>query len=424
MYETSGRTRRSRRRAGLVLAVFAALALIGTAGAAGGKPRKPDRTPPSIAIAAPAAGGVLKGTLSLTGSASDNVGVTRVAIAVDGGAYQAAAGSTSWFATLDTATFADGLHSISARAADAAGNTATATVSVSFANAAPAGDTTEPRVAVLAPTAGATIGGTTTISGTASDNVAVAKVETSVDGAPYEPATGTANWSYSLNTTALSNGSHTIAVRATDTSGNVASTTEGVNVQNSSALPSGVKEQLVTPEGVTIQIYSDVTGWTAQRIYDLLRPNALELATIGPMLTVKVQTQYTSMTATSVSETGGIYYNFQATIWINAGATSNLNSIPDEVLAHEYGHAWSLYHLYISHGGNWSSYLSARSLAADSRVDSSYAWDRRELIADDYRMLFGTPAAVSEMSYINWDLPDPRTVPGLRDFLLNVWAAP
>ena len=31
----------------------------------------------------------------------------------------------------------------------------------------------------------------------------------------------------------------------------------------------------------TIQIYSDVTGWTAQRVYELLRANALQLGRIG-----------------------------------------------------------------------------------------------------------------------------------------------
>jgi hypothetical protein len=44
------------------------------------------------------------------------------------------------------------------------------------------------------------------------------------------------------------------------------------------------------------------------------------------------------------------------------------------------------------------------------------------MIADDYRMLFGTPAAISEAKYINPYIADPRNVPGLRDWFINTWA--
>ena len=55
---------------------------------------------------------------------------------------------------------------------------------------------------------------------------------------------------------------------------------EAVTVQNPSSLPAGVSEQVVTPEGARIQIYSGVSGWTAQQIYDLLKPNAYQLGLI------------------------------------------------------------------------------------------------------------------------------------------------
>jgi hypothetical protein len=45
------------------------------------------------------------------------------------------------------------------------------------------------------------------------------------------------------------------------------------------------------------------------------------------------------------------------------------------------------------------------------------------MIADDYRMLFRDAAAVSQAAYINPNVPDPRTVAGLRDFFVNVWGA-
>jgi hypothetical protein len=97
---------------------------------------------------------------------------------------------------------------------------------------------------------------------------------------------------------------------------------------------------------------------------------------------------------------------------------------PDDVIAHEYGAVWGLYHLYISHGGDWTAYLSARGILGDPRLDSTFSWSRNEMIADDYRLLFGSPAAQSQAAYLNPDIPDPRTVSGLRDFFLGVWALP
>ena len=80
-----------------------------------------------------------------------------------------------------------------------------------------------PTGAINSPANGATVTGITPVSGTASDNVAVAKVEVSIDGGGWALAAGTTNWSFSLNTPGLLNGTHTISARATDGSGNVSS---------------------------------------------------------------------------------------------------------------------------------------------------------------------------------------------------------
>jgi len=59
------------------------------------------------------------------------------------------------------------------------------------------------------------------VSGTAADNVAVSKVEVSIDGGVWNTATGTTSWTFSLNTQNQLNGSHTISARATDSTGAV-----------------------------------------------------------------------------------------------------------------------------------------------------------------------------------------------------------
>jgi hypothetical protein len=378
-------------------------------------PTSSDTTPPSEAITAPGAGATVSGTVGVTGTASDNTQVAAVAVAVDGGAFNAVSGTTSWSWKLDTATLANGAHTLTARATDGAGNSSTTSVNVSVLN-----DTAAPTVAFSAPSAGATVSGTVAVSGSASDNVAVAKVELSLDGGAYQPASGTTSWSYSLSTSGLTNASHTLTVRATDSSGNSATASETIAVSNQSSTGA---QTLVTPEGVTINVASTVTNWTPQQIYDLLKPNAYELSLVGPDLTINVQTQVVTQTTTSVSWTGdpAVYSGYRATIWLNAGGSA-FSAAPDATIAHEYGAAWTEYHLYLTQGDDWDPYLTERGLFGNPLLDSNTNWSRNELIADDYRMLFGTQAAQSEMAYINNQIPDPRTVWGLKNWFTTVWA--
>jgi hypothetical protein len=81
-------------------------------------------------------------------------------------------------------------------------------------------DTQDPELTILAPMEGASLSGVAEVSGTASDNQAVALVEVSLDGEEWDPAEGTTSWSHSLYTPTLEDGPHTIAVRATDPAGN------------------------------------------------------------------------------------------------------------------------------------------------------------------------------------------------------------
>ncbi len=80
-----------------------------------------DATPPATAMLAPAAGAVVTGTVTLSASASDDVGVTQVAFLADG-AFAAAVSSPPFSAAWDSTTAANGTHRIVSRAYDAAGN--------------------------------------------------------------------------------------------------------------------------------------------------------------------------------------------------------------------------------------------------------------------------------------------------------------
>ena len=93
-----------------------------------------DTTVPSVSVTAPVSGASVSGLVSVAASASDNVGVSRVEFWVDGvlaGTDAASPYVFSW----DTTGVGDGAHTVQARAFDAAGNSASSSVSVTVANA-------------------------------------------------------------------------------------------------------------------------------------------------------------------------------------------------------------------------------------------------------------------------------------------------
>lgn len=167
--------------------------------------------------ASPTAGALV--TFNATGSSDpDGSIVSLVWNFGDGGAALGAAVAHAYaaagaYTVILTATDNDGLR-----------NTSSSQIVVG-----PAPDTTNPSVAITSPANGATVTTTpVTVSGTASDDVAVSKVELSLDGTTWVLAAGTTSWSGSLT---LVEGPNTIHARATDTSGNVARTSVSVTVQ-------------------------------------------------------------------------------------------------------------------------------------------------------------------------------------------------
>ena len=96
----------------------------------------PDTTPPTVALTAPANGATVSGTVTLTATATDNVAVTGVQFQLDGATLAGTptvAGSTYTF-SWNSKTATNGTHTLAAIASDAAGNTATSSVSVTVAN--------------------------------------------------------------------------------------------------------------------------------------------------------------------------------------------------------------------------------------------------------------------------------------------------
>jgi len=103
-----------------------------------------DTTPPTTTVTAPANGATVSGNVTLTATASDNVGVTQIQLLVDGSVVASNSNSTSLSFMFNTTTVANGTHTITSKAFDAAGNTGTsAAVTVTVSNST-GGTTTEP----------------------------------------------------------------------------------------------------------------------------------------------------------------------------------------------------------------------------------------------------------------------------------------
>ncbi|MGB6898577.1 MAG: immunoglobulin domain-containing protein [Candidatus Acidiferrum sp.] len=94
-----------------------------------------DTTPPTVSISSPASGAIASGTITLTATASDNVGVAGVQFQVDNVNSGADDTVAPYTLALDTTKLSNGNHSLTAVASDAAGNhTTSAAVSITVVN--------------------------------------------------------------------------------------------------------------------------------------------------------------------------------------------------------------------------------------------------------------------------------------------------
>lgn len=104
---------------------------------------KPDTTPPTCSLTAPADGATIKGTVTINADAADNIAVSRVEFYVGEnkvGEDAASPYSIGW----DSTTVADGAYNVQAKAFDAAGNTgASQTIAVTVKNTATVGTETK-----------------------------------------------------------------------------------------------------------------------------------------------------------------------------------------------------------------------------------------------------------------------------------------
>jgi hypothetical protein len=174
-----------------------------------------DTTAPAVTIMSPTSattyttGGA---SVALGGTASDNVGVTRVRWMNNRGGSGTASGIANWTATVPLLS---GSNVLSITAFDQAGNQSTDLLTVTYT-----ADTTAPVVTITSPTSGTTYStsaSSVTLGGTSSDSSGVSQVSWTNNRGGSGTATGTTSWSATI---ALQGGVNALTITARDSAGN------------------------------------------------------------------------------------------------------------------------------------------------------------------------------------------------------------
>ncbi|HEY7374437.1 MAG TPA: galactose oxidase-like domain-containing protein, partial [Polyangia bacterium] len=124
----------------------------------------------------------------------------------------------------------------------------------------PANDNTPPTVALTAPAAGAVLSGKVTVAIDASDPAGVAGVQLLVDGSPVGAPATTAPYQLTLDTTPYAAGNHTLAARASDSGGNLATS-------------AAIAVTVVTPSADVIGAFSGLQTMPLVSVNAALLPN-------------------------------------------------------------------------------------------------------------------------------------------------------
>jgi|GEM_PF-1050969 len=268
----------------------------GGSGSGGGTPVPPASTAPSVSFSNPASGATVGGTTTVSMAASGGTTPYTFRLAVDGATvYTGTNNAFSW----NTATTANGGHTLTATVTDGAGRSATASRAVTVSNSSTTPPTTPPAspgtldLAMTAPKPGTTVsgtgwavlwlGGTTSTSNTYTlsvGGVEVARTATSSRG-PVSLA-----W----DTRRVPNGTQTLLASARDSAGKTGTASVSINVANaggtSSPTPGGPAATFTAPAaGATLSGTASVTvsasGGTAPYTYTLTVDGAA-IAGSGP----------------------------------------------------------------------------------------------------------------------------------------------
>ncbi|SEK22899.1 Serine protease, subtilisin family [Roseateles sp. YR242] len=189
----------------------------------------PDSQAPVAAITAPLPGATVNGLVAVDVNASDNIGVVRVDLKVNGTLVASDTSSPYGF-SWDSTSQGNGVAQLSVTAVDAAGNAAASTsVQVSVVNAV-AVDSQAPQLSITSPVTGSKVSANViNVTTSASDNAGASGIRQQlyIDGQLVATVAG-ATLSYSWNVKKAGSGSHVLQVVAQDAAGNVSVATSKI----------------------------------------------------------------------------------------------------------------------------------------------------------------------------------------------------
>jgi len=209
---------------GRVNARASLVAAIGTA-------PEPDITDPLVSIISPEEGSIVSGSITVSVSATDNVGVERVELYIDGTLFGTSATEPHNF-YWNTNDLTEGYYELSATAYDTSGNIGHSNSVTVYVHNQQEQDITSPVVFFTSPDALAAddvyLFKLVKITVSASDNIGVTRMQLYVDGLlRVDKQASKISWPW--NVKKASSGEHIISSKAYDAAGNVGTASITVN---------------------------------------------------------------------------------------------------------------------------------------------------------------------------------------------------
>jgi hypothetical protein len=224
-------------------------------------------TAPSVSMTAPSNGASVSGSVTVSASASEaGANISKVQFmqgsSTLGAAVTTPVSGSTYSTTWNTTGLATGSYPLTAVATDSNNvSTTSAPITVSVTNSGGNGGST-PAVNITTPSNNQTVGGTVSLNAVATDTGStVSKVQFVGDsGTTLGPAITSAGangtYSYSWNSSSISNGKHNIYAVVTDAKGNTANSAKYSITVNNSTPP-------VTVTGLSFNRTTDVLSWNA-----------------------------------------------------------------------------------------------------------------------------------------------------------------
>jgi hypothetical protein len=321
----------------------------------------PDTTAPDVTVSEPVEGQSyeLSETVVVGALASDNVGIARLDLYVDGELVETRNNVDNFSRQIAAADLGVGNHAATAIVFDTSGNMDTATtVNFTVYEAAPEPvcedstannvgeplpclyddpnpqDTQSPTVSISSPTNNVTVSGTINIDADATDDVGVVRVSYFLDGSSTAFSNdSTAPYSSSWVSTTVANGTHTIRAVAIDAAGNTATSDPiTVNVQNVTPDTTNPTTQITAPAN-NATVYGTITINSSAS--DNVGVTKVDLIIDGFTAATDLTSPYSFQLDTAILSEGNHTittraYDAASNIQVSTPVTINVDNIPPE----------------------------------------------------------------------------------------------